>query len=325
MLQGIHAEEPLPTEPGDWRPVRLAAGETRYRSVLGELDFLNRFPDTPTNRNRARANYVFKTFLCETLAPTAQLEEKHRFAEDDDPHGTNPDCIGCHYRLDPLARFFDHWRPPYPNTTTTWYDASQPAAGNLILRGADGSRTEHSGAGDADLARILQNEPRVSACLATKVWEMLLGPGVKLEADTAAGLVQAFAARQNFKDVVRQAAMHPYFWSTAEAPPLKYDDVKPLFLVCKDCHGPDGSARTQIDPESYPFAADPAANAALLGRIWGAINHAPGFKPMPKAPIPALPADSLAKIRDWVAAGANDTNLQRTLTDDQIREVLNDD
>lgn len=321
---GVRTEEPLPAEPGDWRAVRLSPDEPRYRSVLSDLDFLNRFPDTPSNHNRARANYVLKTFLCETITPMPTPPDWEPTTPPDDPHGTNPDCIGCHWRLDPLARFFDHWRPPFGGGDKTWFDAEQGAIGKLYVKNADGSVSGHDGVGDGDLARILQGEPRFRQCLAQKVWEFMLGPGVKLDQPTQAKLVQAFERRGNFKDVVREAARHPWFWSTEEAPPLKFGDVGSAFDGCAGCHRVGGTNPVPFDAHSYPFRQDPRENVALLTRMWGAINGEPGFKRMPPAPRPALPSDMLARLREWIAAGAVDDEGRITLTDAQIQEVLHD-
>lgn len=48
---------------GACRRVRLASTKRRFRSVIGELDFLNKFPDTTSNQNRKRSNVIFQTFL----------------------------------------------------------------------------------------------------------------------------------------------------------------------------------------------------------------------------------------------------------------------
>jgi hypothetical protein len=326
---GIRTEVPLPTEGGDWRVVRLADDEPRFRSVLSGLDLLNRFPDTPTNRNRARASHVFRTFLCETLAPPtdaahlAPVGPVGPVASDgDDEHGTNPDCIGCHYRLDPLARFFDHWRPVLPSSGGTWYDAAEPAQGSLIVRENGADARHYDGTGESALGRALAAEPQVRRCIAKKAWELAFGPGVKLPSEAEAHLVAAFDQRHSFKDLLTETLRHPWFWSTEEPPPLRFADMSSEFRQC-GCHHPD-SGITRFDPLRYPFDPDPARNTALLQRIWRAVSYRSGYRPMPDAPRPQLPSDALARMKEWISAGAFDDTLQPTLTDDQAQEVLSD-
>jgi mono/diheme cytochrome c family protein len=339
---GIATAEPLPSEPGDWRAVRLAPAETRFRSMLSNFDFLNTYPDTPTNKNRKRAKEIFHIFLCETLAPTdpqdhptppallaAAPVDSGSPVDPPDPHGTDPNCVGCHYRLDPLARFFDHWRPPFANSTTAWFDPTQAAAGMLILPLPDGTHSKVPGVAESDLGKILLAEPRVTQCTVSTAWRFLLGQGVQLSAADGAALVQALTARQNYKDLIKKVVMHPYFWSTEEPPPLKFADMRSAFQVCTQCHSQGGGLDPAFDPGTYPFLPDPAANEALLVRIWGAINHSPGYLPMPEPPAPnvpaqPLPADTLAQLREWISAGAYTDGGQSTLTDAQIEEVLND-
>ena len=87
------------------------------------------------------------------------------------------------------------------------------------------------GVAESDLAKILLAEPRVAQCAVTQVWRFLLGQGVQLAAADSADLVQALATRESYKDVVKKVAMHPYFWSTEEPPPLKFADVKSSLQV----------------------------------------------------------------------------------------------
>ena len=192
--------------------------ERRFRSVIGEFDFLNRFPDTNSNQNRKRSNVVFQTFLCETLSAadipdipalksrTDLKAEAQDLLAAGDPHGSDPNCIGCHYRLDPMARFFDSWRPPYPGSLLAVYDPQQKASGTLVERNADGSIRRSSGQGDTDLASLLSTSPNVHACIAKKVWEFVQGTGVRLDPVFGAELVDIYRHTDSLRSVVAAAA-----------------------------------------------------------------------------------------------------------------------
>lgn len=325
--QGIATDGALPSGSDDWRVLRLKDDETRFRSVLGSLDFLDTYPDTPTNRNRKRANYVFSTFLCESLAPS---DPDSKATLRDDPHGSNPNCIGCHYRLDPLARFFDRWRPPSASSVLTWYDEGEAAKGKLIVKPAEGGRFDYEGTGEGELSQILSKEPRVHACVAKKVWETFVGSAIKLDNSSAMELTKAFKTRDNFKDLVRAAVHHPYFWSNERPPALTFNDVKASFKICSTCHSSQGSTFPRFDPAAYPFATVASENAQLLRDIYAAITHQPDYSPMPKSPAPGVPAqalsvEQLSAIREWIYNGALDSAGRPTLSETEKQEVLHDD
>lgn len=327
----IKVEGVLPSVNGDWRYVRLADDETRFRSVLSDLDVLNRFPDTPTNRNRARANNIFRTFLCESLTPSTPIPDSEPITDvgpttfDDDQHGSDPDCMGCHYRLDPLARFFDQWRPPFPDSAVTWFDGSQEAKGKLVVRPEGAAPRIGRGTTESELALILKDEPAVHQCVVKRAWDFVFGTGIKLVEADEKRLLQVFDQRASYKDMLAEVLHHPYFWSTDEAPALRFADVKTHFSGCGgSCHKIGGSIQPAFDPQVYPFDADPIKNVALLTQIWGAINHAAGYTPMPRTPRPKLPSESLQQVRDWISVSAQDNTGHETLTDAQIREVFDE-
>ena len=75
--------------------------------------------------------------------------------------------------------------------------------------------------------------------------------------------------------------------------------VKPILEQnCYSCHA-TGVASGGIILDTYTEVSKPALN----GRLIGAINHSPGFKPMPQGGN-KLPACDIARIKAWVQAGA---------------------
>ena len=75
--------------------------------------------------------------------------------------------------------------------------------------------------------------------------------------------------------------------------------IKPILEAkCIACHS--GLAPTNgLDYEKY----SDVALVANDGRLVGAINHSPGFEPMPRF-APKLPACDIKKIEKWVNDGA---------------------
>ncbi len=77
--------------------------------ILTTIAFLNRYPDTPTNRSRARSRYLFDFFLGEDV-----LQLAARPIDIDKVQGTNPTlfdsaCNVCHNYIDPVAGAFQNF------------------------------------------------------------------------------------------------------------------------------------------------------------------------------------------------------------------------
>ncbi len=69
-----------------------------------------------------------------------------------------------------------------------------------------------------------------------------------------------------------------------------------LTAYCVGCHS-GANAPLGVNLETYP-------NVKLqTGKLFGSVNHSPGFIPMPKNEN-KLSDCNIAKIRKWVAAGA---------------------
>jgi mono/diheme cytochrome c family protein len=75
--------------------------------------------------------------------------------------------------------------------------------------------------------------------------------------------------------------------------------IKPILQAnCIECHS--GSAPSgDLDYEKYTTVQQ----VAMDGRLVGAINHRPGFQPMPRF-APKLPECEIMKIEKWVTDGA---------------------
>lgn len=68
-------------------------------------------------------------------------------------------------------------------------------------------------------------------------------------------------------------------------------------INCNGCHG-SGFHQGGVITDNYNDLKTIAEN----GRLWGAINHEDGYKPMPEN-SPKLPDCELSKIRSWIDAG----------------------
>ena len=81
-----------------------------HAGVLNTQAFLNRYPSTETNRNRARARWTFYHFLGIDIEKSApRTTDPVALADTDNPTLNNPACTICHQVLDPVAGAFQHY------------------------------------------------------------------------------------------------------------------------------------------------------------------------------------------------------------------------
>ena len=92
--------------------VELGDGQAQipHAGVLTTPVFLNRFPTTPTNRNRHRARKLFEFFLAtDILRVAARPIDPAESSRYNNPTRDDPQCTGCHRQIDPLAGAFLQW------------------------------------------------------------------------------------------------------------------------------------------------------------------------------------------------------------------------
>lgn len=81
-----------------------------HAGVLNTQAFLNRYPSTETNRNRARARWTFYHFLGVDIEKSApRTTDPAALADSNNPTLRNPACTVCHQVLDPLAGAFERY------------------------------------------------------------------------------------------------------------------------------------------------------------------------------------------------------------------------
>ena len=78
-----------------------------HSGILTMPSFLNRYPSTETNRNRARARWTYKFFLDVDIEKSAaRTTDPVALADTHNPTMNNKNCTVCHQRMDPVAGAF---------------------------------------------------------------------------------------------------------------------------------------------------------------------------------------------------------------------------
>jgi hypothetical protein len=81
-----------------------------HAGILNSYAFLNRYPSTETNRNRARARWIYYHFLgLDIEKSAARTTDPEALADTDNPTLNNPACTVCHSIHDPLAGAFQNY------------------------------------------------------------------------------------------------------------------------------------------------------------------------------------------------------------------------
>lgn len=97
-----------PNDPNEFVPARIEGWP--HAGVLTSPMFLNRYPTTSTNRNRARSRVVFDLFLdTDVLAIEGVRPGNAVDISTPIPTINNPECSKCHTILDPVASLFQNW------------------------------------------------------------------------------------------------------------------------------------------------------------------------------------------------------------------------
>jgi hypothetical protein len=198
-----------------------------HAGVLNSQAFLNRYPSTETNRNRARARWTYYHFLGVDIERSAtRTTDAEALADSNNPTINNPNCTVCHAVLDPMAGAFQNYDDagfyrsshggfdslPYsyknPEAFSEDAEPSEYVEGDAWYRdmrtpGFDGASAPSPENSLQWLAQEIINDPRF-ATAAVKFWwpalmgtEVLIAPEVSTDQDYAEQLA-TFDAQNAF-------------------------------------------------------------------------------------------------------------------------------
>ena len=145
--------------------------------------------NSSTNFNRKRAAYVLSRFFCDDLTPiNVEAPSQHTGGG----HASDPACVACHYKLDPMAGFFRGYGYLFSDykssdkirfddnasTETDEYNKAWLApAGSArkwnigFIRSSTRESLNAYGSEMEDLFRIIQTEPEAKRCLVKRMFE----------------------------------------------------------------------------------------------------------------------------------------------------------
>jgi len=107
-----------------------------HAGILTTPVFLNRYPTTATNINRARARFTFKFFLATDLLAVAERPIDPSSVTSLTPTRDDAYCTSCHKIMDPIASTYQKWDASgrFVPMATGWPSfMPQPGFGNAIV------------------------------------------------------------------------------------------------------------------------------------------------------------------------------------------------
>lgn len=117
-------------------PVGGTATPLPHAGILTTPVFLNRYPTTTTNINRARARFTFKFFLATDLLAVAERPIDPSSVTSLTPTRDDAYCTSCHKIIDPVASTYQKWDASgrfTPNAMGWPSFMPQPGFGNAII------------------------------------------------------------------------------------------------------------------------------------------------------------------------------------------------
>lgn len=113
-------------DPTEFREARIDG--IPHAGILTSPMFLNRYPTTPTNRNRHRARMVYRFFMATDILQKADRPVDPTTIRDHNPTMNNEQCTICHASIDPMAGAFQNWddQGRYRVPETGWFDDMRP-------------------------------------------------------------------------------------------------------------------------------------------------------------------------------------------------------
>lgn len=328
-----------PTANPFFQQVEFAPEEKRIAGAVTTSRFINRYSTTNLNRNRGRAAAIFRIFLCDDMkavvTPTAE-EEKELVGNafpipepdfhstfrndsllDDDKHGSQPACMACHYKLDPMGRTFMNIGLLLP---------TQAAPGKLVYKRHDGTLVDYAGKGLGDVLTFLSTQPEYARCQVQHFWRWFIRGDEMPSPERTEELVAEFdRVGRRTNDFVTYLVNQPEFHQKIDltSQPATLLQVMPMLQRCDSCHG--GLTVTVIPSFArFPIGSE-ETHASWMANIAEKLDLADDGKARTMPPVQSdwQPSDDeLHLFKRWIWEGGKNESGKSTLTEEQSKEML---
>lgn len=223
-----------------------------HAGVLSTQAMLQKWPTTPTNRNRARARIVLENFLATDILKAAERPINGTDVAGNNPTMSNPACVVCHAKVDPLSGLYNNYQDIEDNNGESsvsqyraagdWFiDMRDPGFSTDVLLPPD-----RKGEGLVFLGENIAKDERFSFSVVYQVYRMLSGqdplvPPTDPNAANFKGEFEAYLGQYytfsriaktlresgyNYKVAVKEMILSPYFRATNTAENIAPEQLK---------------------------------------------------------------------------------------------------
>lgn len=310
------------------REAHFEENDDRIAGVITTSRFFTRYATTALNKNRRRSAAILRIFMCDDMKaviaggtgndnkiidrifppqPTklsSMAIRSDAMTEDPDPHNANPDCMKCHFKLDPLARTLrgsGHVLSPLTSP------------GGLVFKRKE-ILVDLPARSIGHVAELITQQPEYLRCQVKHFWRWFIGEDKPLEASTVDELVSQFnAVNRRPNDFIAYLLSRAEFSGATnenEHGPLIHE-VKKVLRNCNGCH------EEELIPAftDWPIGDSEREHKRWLKKISRSLNlDGKGERTMPPRRSDWQPTESdLNILRQWYKVGAPNEKGERKL------------
>ena len=304
--------------------------DLRLAGLLTTNRFLNRYVNTSLNKNRRRAAAVFRTFLCDSMAPSiptatsdSQKQDFNTIFPDHSnftetqlrvtmapnlQHANSPDCRQCHMKLDPLGQTFAFSEfgisPIAAPGALVYYSSIRDQNIQIPVQGL------------GELGQVITQQPEYLRCQVEHLWNWFVGQDVPLSRERENSLTVEFDTKygRKPKDFIASLVQTPEFKAMPEhltADQILARKVVKLLKNCNNCHSnqTENPTMKSIDLTNLPFQVSVAFRIKLIQKIRAALdvdNQGINASMPPKESAWQLNKDQFLTLKTWLDNGAPD-------------------
>lgn len=298
--------------------------------------FFTRYTNTRINKNRRRAAAIFRIFLCDSMTPVVMpskeenkdllnlsLSATNSDSNTNNPiiensekrHGTDSQCMSCHYKLDPMAQTFIG-SGAYLNKT--------PSPGALTYKKENGSLINVPVSGLGELGDVITQQEEYLSCQVSHFWNWFVGENIPLSEQKKKELAEKFdSLNRKPKDFIKELLLSSDFSSPnkLDVNDIRFSNVKPIFQRCNSCHLNEVLA-PKID--SYPFAKNSSYNEMIVKQILQAADL------LEEKDTDSMPPQNAGwrliglerdLVKAWIKSGAKDDDGNSFIFDENLKTL----
>ncbi len=299
--------------------------DERIAGSLTTSRFFNRYVNTSVNKNRKRAAAVFRIFLCDDMeAAITDSSDRTDYILDfvfpdtagmssrdvgninlaESAHGQRPDCMACHYKLDPMGKTFGG---------SGFSLAPKAFKGALTYTTKDGQKVNIPTHGIGALGKAITEQKDYKACQTEHFWKWFIGEDKYLSPEVHDELIQKYDEFDGkVNDFIHYLVNREEFYNNTiltEEAKLAFK-AKGILKNCNQCHKEEGIPSFS----DWPIESDGRDMKKWLGKISKSLGLTGRRRTMPpKSHMWQPTQEDLNYIQNWIQTGAPNELGQRQI------------